>query len=154
MSAYWAFTVCTNWGCRDEWGFWPPANRPLAHKHSMTLIYILGIQHVCIALGCNIFSLPDQSFWSSLCTGEKSFIQTPAANRLVTLGISISPPPPNSPGSSVLILAGLQQGSGSSSTVLIGQKATDLSRVGVACIGLSAPGRCWDSICLPEIVCW
>lgn len=105
-------------------------------------MYILGIQHVCIALGCNTFSLPDRSFWSSFYTGEKSFIQAPASNRLVILGISIFPPPPNSPGSSVLTLAGLQQGSGSSFTVLIGQKATDLSRVGIAWIGLSAPGRC------------
>lgn len=56
-------------------------------------MYILGIQHVCIALGCNTFSLPDRSFWPSFCAGEKSFIHAPASNRLVTLGISIPPAP-------------------------------------------------------------
>lgn len=42
----------------------------------------------------------------------------------------------------VLIMAGLQQGSVSSFTVLIGQKATDLSWMGIAWTRLSAPERC------------
>lgn len=65
-------------------GFWPRADRPLALEDVAWHEYILGIQHVCMALGWHTFS-----FLTSLVLAffmhkrKQHFVHTSAFNRLI-----------------------------------------------------------------------
>lgn len=94
-----------------------------------------------IALGCNTFSSPRSLILAFFMHRRKQpFLQAPACNRLVTSEMRLITFGPSHLGHLVLIRAGLQQRRGSRFTVLIGQKATDLSWMGIAWTSLSAPG--------------